>query len=417
MKVAVGSRTDVGRVRDGNQDSYVARLPLFAVADGMGGHLGGDVASATAIETISSGLQGSDGKVEEAALADVVQRANRAIWDRSQSDPSLRGMGTTCTVLLLQEDDAVVAHVGDSRLYLLREGGFEQLSQDHTLVGQMVREGRLSQEEARHHPQRSVITRALGADPDVRVDAFRLELREGDIVLICSDGLTSMVPDEDIAEVLDTATDPQEAADRLVEIANEAGGEDNITVVVLDTRAEALEAAGAPPPPPDAARPRDRDTGELGPVPGTATAAPESDDGAATATEYRAETPRAWPRRLGIAAGVLIVLAAGCYVGVRYWLDHSWYVSESDSHDVAIYQGVDGSFAGFDLSHIEEDGGLAVSDLPQNLRDNVREGLSATSLADAHRKLDSLRRAAAAYQRQQQRRHHHKKHSGGGGKT
>lgn len=422
MKVAVGSRSDVGRVRDGNQDSYFAERPLFVVADGMGGHLGGDVASATAIETISSGLSDSGGHPDPDVLAELVKSANKRIWDRSQGDPSLRGMGTTCTLMFLEEDEGLVVHVGDSRLYLFREGGLNQLSEDHTLVGQMVREGRLSEEEARHHPQRSIITRALGVDADVRVDVFQIELRNDDALLICSDGLTSMVDDEDIKKVLEEGTDAQTAADRLVELANHAGGEDNITVVVLDTRAEAVAAADTAPPPPDStgAPVRDKDTGELGEP------AEVEDEGRRSAGAQDEEDESgyepgrsSWIRRLVWALALLIVVAAGAYFGLRYWLNNSYYVAATGSGVVGVYQGVDGRFAGFDLSHVEVSTALKVSDLPQNLRDNVNNGLGADSLGDAKSKVSSLQDAATRYQQQlkKQRQSRHKKRSGSGGGT
>ncbi|HYO60797.1 MAG TPA: Stp1/IreP family PP2C-type Ser/Thr phosphatase, partial [Actinomycetota bacterium] len=232
MNVAVGAQTDVGRVRKGNEDSYLLEAPIYAVADGMGGHIAGDVASATAVSVIADGIDGGKPR-EGTALADLVSRANDAIWDKARSDPSLRGMGTTCTLLMIEGDVAHIAHVGDSRAYLLRDGMFRQLTEDHTLVERMVREGRLSAEEAANHPQRSIITRALGVDANVQVDVLEEELSEGDRILLTSDGLTSMVEPEEIGRVLEAEEDPQAAADRLVEMANDAGGEDNVTVLVL----------------------------------------------------------------------------------------------------------------------------------------------------------------------------------------
>jgi serine/threonine protein phosphatase PrpC len=169
MRIAVGAKTDIGLVREGNEDSYLVDDPLFAVADGMGGHLAGDVASSTAIDVISRRARETDLRDEEGLRA-VVREANAAIWKRSQGDSALRGMGTTCTLLSLGNSQARLAHVGDSRAYLLRDGELSQLTEDHTLVGRMVREGRLTAEEAQNHPQRSIITRALGVDSEVDVD-------------------------------------------------------------------------------------------------------------------------------------------------------------------------------------------------------------------------------------------------------
>ncbi len=404
MKVAVGARTDVGRMRDNNQDAFRAEEPLFVIADGMGGHLGGDVASSTAIETIFSRL-GSDGEVDATRLAEIVRAANQAIWDRSQRDPSLRGMGTTLTLVFLDDRLARVVHVGDSRLYLMREGVLNQLSEDHTLVGQMVREGRLSEQEARYHPQRNVITRALGVDPDVRVDSFAIDLVEGDVILICSDGLTSMLDNDTIRDVLTRERAPQRAADELVRLANEAGGEDNITVIVLDTRPEAL-----------AAQDRAGSTAETAAVRSERTDAPPPSDGAVEAREHR--PPGTWGRRLALGLGVVVLLGAAAYGGIRYWLTHSWFVGVDPGGAVTIYQGVDGEVAGFDLATRKETTALQLSDLPQFKRSDVRDGIPARSLSDARDKVAALRHLARQFkQRRTGSRHHRTSASGSGGGT
>jgi protein phosphatase len=231
----VAAVTDTGRRRLRNQDSYVSESPLFAVADGMGGAQAGELASqiaAAAIEELSS----TDGRGEE-AVADLVRRANERVYRRATEDPAAAGMGTTATVALVDVRAGTIAigHVGDSRAYRLRDGVLEQLTADHSLVAELVRSGRLTEEEAVDHPHRSVITRALGTDPDVDVDALTVEIAPGDLYLICSDGLTHMLPD---ADVLATATagegDPDRMAALLVEAANRAGGEDNITVIVFE---------------------------------------------------------------------------------------------------------------------------------------------------------------------------------------
>jgi protein phosphatase len=346
----------------------------------------------------------------------LVKKANKRIWDRSQQDASLRGMGTTCTLLFLGDDEGTVVHVGDSRLYLFREGALNQLSEDHTLVGQMVREGRLSEAEARHHPQRSIITRALGVDVDVQVDAFQVELRADDALLICSDGLSGMIDDEEIERVFREGTDAQTTADRLVELANEAGGEDNITAVVLDTRAEAVEAS-PPPPPARATAITDRDTGELGHPDeiANANASEESVDGEDD-DAYRGGG--SWRRRISIAVLAVVVLLVAAFFVLKYWLDNSYYVAPDTSGSVAIFQGVDGEFAGVDLSHVDHSYSLLVSELPENLRANVKNTLNAGSLSDAKNKVSSLQAAAKRYQAQlAKQRQHHKasKKSGGGG--
>ncbi|MGZ4270693.1 MAG: protein phosphatase 2C domain-containing protein, partial [Solirubrobacteraceae bacterium] len=197
-------RTDTGRQRKGNEDAYFARSPLFVVADGMGGAQAGEVASGTAVEVFGHGLPEGDAPVESRLRA-LVQEANSRINALAQSDDSLAGMGTTVTAAYVGEDELAIAHVGDSRMYRLREGHFERLTDDHTLVEELVRQGKLTPEEADHHPQRSIITRALGPEPGVEPDSFTWPGRDGDVYLICSDGLTGMVPEQRVGEMLASA--------------------------------------------------------------------------------------------------------------------------------------------------------------------------------------------------------------------
>ncbi len=225
------SRTDTGRQRRGNEDAAYNRAPLFAVADGMGGAQAGEVASGVAVETLAAGLP--DGDRHEQRLAAVVRAANGRIHTLSREDDRRAGMGTTMTVLLAGEDEVTIAHVGDSRAYRWRDGRLERLTQDHSLVEEMLRQGRLTPEQAREHPQRSVITRALGPEADVAVDTSTERARDGDVYLVCSDGLTSMVDEARIAAVLQDATTLEEAGHGLIDAANAAGGRDNITVVLF----------------------------------------------------------------------------------------------------------------------------------------------------------------------------------------
>jgi protein phosphatase len=231
-------RTDTGRVRPANEDSFVARAPLFAVADGMGGAQAGEVASRMAVEVLHEGLggAGTDGTVAE-RLRDQVLEANHRIHERAQSDSRNAGMGTTLTAAYVDERRLVVVHVGDSRLYRLREGVLERLTRDHSLVEELVRQGRLTPEEAAEHPQRSIITRALGPESEVAVDSEVLRVQDEDLFLVCSDGLTAMLSDERIGDVLN-GPDAAEGAlqakvDALVDAANEAGGRDNLTVIAF----------------------------------------------------------------------------------------------------------------------------------------------------------------------------------------
>ena len=226
--------SDTGRKRRQNEDAYVCEPPLFAIADGMGGAQAGEVASrlaAAAFEEGAAAIRGEEG------VATVVRAANTRIFERAVHDPAVAGMGTTATVAVVDGAAATVtfAHVGDSRAYLYRNGVLEQLTTDHSLVGEMVRSGRLTEDEAAVHPHRSVITRALGTDPDVEVDTLTLEAGPGDLVLLCSDGLSAMVRDEEIVRVLEsTEGAPRESAEALVSAANAAGGEDNVTVVLFE---------------------------------------------------------------------------------------------------------------------------------------------------------------------------------------
>src|SRR5215467_8622680 len=230
--------SDTGRKRRRNEDNYVVAPPLFAVADGMGGAQAGEVASQLAASALEAGdsdaLEGTKG------LDALIQEANRRIFDRASTDPSASGMGTTMTVALVEGMTVAIGHVGDSRAYLVRGEQMEQLTDDHSLVNELLKSGKLSEEEAQVHPQRSVITRAVGTDPDVDVDGFTIEAEEGDVILICSDGLSDMVGDEEILELLHANRDDLEKAVKaLVSAANRGGGEDNITAVAFRVSSEA----------------------------------------------------------------------------------------------------------------------------------------------------------------------------------
>ena len=237
MKIVSGAATDTGQVREGNEDSYLVdrRLELFAIADGMGGHRAGEVASATALEGLQAAVDSG------IAVGDAVGRANTAVWDKASADTSLAGMGTTLTAAWSNGTTLTVAHVGDSRAYLLRDDTLQRVTVDHSLVEELIRDGKLTEEQASVHPQRSIITRALGVDSTVDVDVYSLVLRPNDRVMLCSDGLTSMVRASGIAEILRSEPDPTAAANALVDAANEAGGDDNITVLVLDARADGVD--------------------------------------------------------------------------------------------------------------------------------------------------------------------------------
>ncbi len=232
-----GSATDVGLVRASNQDQALVASPLFAVADGMGGHAAGEVASEVACQTLAAAFSAAQPPTSE-GLVEAAQEANRAVFDRAQANPEMHGMGTTLVAVALIGDDGhdalAVAHVGDSRVYLVREGQMSQVTSDHSLVAELVAEGQIAAEDAERHPQRHVLSRALGVYPDVDVDLTVVEPCDGDRFLLCSDGLSREVTDDRIASVLRRLADPGEAAQELVDEAKAKGGADNITVVIVD---------------------------------------------------------------------------------------------------------------------------------------------------------------------------------------
>jgi protein phosphatase len=246
IRLVIGEATDVGMVRDHNEDGYLVDdgLGLVAVADGMGGHRGGEVASATALEAFHASFADTGG------LRDAVLAANDAVIERGSADESLRGMGTTLTTGVLGDDGTLlIGHVGDSRAYLLRDGELSRITTDHSLVEELVAAGELTEEEAERDPRRSMITRAIGLDGDLVVDLIPVVLVPGDRVMLCSDGLTNMVSESEIAKILGGDAEPTTIAQRLVDAANKGGGVDNTTVLVL-------EAAGDLPA--DAVEPRKR---------------------------------------------------------------------------------------------------------------------------------------------------------------
>jgi PPM family protein phosphatase len=238
--VKVGASTGLthaGRKRRHNEDSYVIEPPVFAVADGMGGAKAGEVASGLAAAALKE--PGEDGASGEARVAAMIREANRRVFRRANEDREASGMGTTMTVALVESDRVAIGHVGDSRAYLVRDGDLEQLTDDHSLVAELVRSGKLTPEEAELHPQRSVITRAVGTEPDVDVDTFTVHGNPGDLFLICSDGLTDMVDERTILDAVERHRgDLDETAKALVGAANRGGGEDNITVVVFELSGE-----------------------------------------------------------------------------------------------------------------------------------------------------------------------------------
>lgn len=307
-----GACSDTGRVRSSNEDALLVDAPLFAVADGMGGANAGEVASAIAIDTLHTS------RGDETALARAIETANATIHASSQSDAARQGMGTTVTALLVDGEDVVIGHVGDSRAYLYRGGRLQRLTDDHSLVEELVRRGALSPEEAERHPQRSVITRALGAEAGVDIDMLRFAAEPNDVYILCSDGLTGMVGDAELERILGTPGDLQDRADRLVEAANRAGGEDNVTVILIELeRADTVDPGRRAP---------------LVIVPDPYEDRTPEDIGA----PVRREAGRKPTVVLAALGGVAIIAALFVVIGLQW----SHFVGSQPDGQLAVYQGV-----------------------------------------------------------------------------
>jgi PPM family protein phosphatase len=315
-------RTDTGRQRQANEDSFFAGSQLFAVADGMGGAQAGEVASRIAAESFEPAIRGDESG--EAYLRSIAETANRRIHSIAQRDSTRSGMGTTLTAALVEDDEVSIAHVGDSRAYVYRDGNLRLLTSDHSLVEELRRQGRLTDEQAEDHPQRSIITRALGPEDAVEVDTMTFSARPGDVFLLCSDGLTTMIKDDRIAEILATADDLDAAVDQLVREANEAGGRDNITAVAFRL-AEAEDAAA---------------------IEGATLIGPSAEEAGLSAERIRAAADRrAAPpprRRWRTAAKVLVVAVVIAAVGVGAWLGirQVYFLGTDDAGRLTLYRGL-----------------------------------------------------------------------------
>jgi len=371
-------RTDVGRQRSANEDSLVLQPPFFAVADGMGGARAGEVASAIAAEAFEGAS--AAGEAAEAQLARILREANRRIYDLAVTDESRRGMGTTLTAAKVHGDEVSLGHVGDSRAYRMRDGELEQITRDHSLVAELERSGQITPEAAEHHPQRSIITRALGPEPDVEVDTYTLSGRPGDLFLLCSDGLTSMISDDEVAAVLRTSETLDDAADALIRAANQSGGKDNITAVLFrlgeverDAVSEPTTVAG-PLPAEDATI-----AGQLSADEVQAAAAPPSTsdrieplppDPAAAAQPARRK------RRRGgglVVKGLLgLVLITAALAGLYALSRQVYFVGTNDGGLVTVYRGVPYELPfGVDLYTEEYASGMPARAIPAGRRERV----------------------------------------------
>jgi protein phosphatase len=327
-------RTDTGRQRNANEDSLFTRAPLFVVADGMGGAQAGEVASKTAAESFDRELpQGPPERV----LRETIEAANRTIHDHAANDPDLAGMGTTITAAIvdLEAEEVAIGHVGDSRAYRLRGNRFERLTRDHSLVEEMRRKGQLTDAQAEDHPQRSIITRALGPEPEVQVDLQTVPVQAGDVFLICSDGLTTMLGDEQIGRLLARATSMQSAVRALVDEANRAGGRDNITVIAFRLGDPDAPAGASTP---DGATLIGSSAEEAG-----LTATEVRRRAAAEAAKQRREVLASGKQRRGLrtaakVVAVLVVLGAIAF-GAWYGNRQIWFLGTDDAGRVALYRG------------------------------------------------------------------------------
>lgn len=340
-RLAWGARSDVGLVREHNEDSFLVHAPLFCVCDGMGGHAAGEIASAIAVRTIA---EHAPATADDVLLGAAVELANAAVIEGAQKGVGKAGMGCTATCALIDNNRMAVAHVGDSRLYVLHAGTLVRVTHDHSFVEELVDAGEITADEARVHPSRSVITRALGSDPDMYADHFTLGVEKGDRIIICSDGLSSMVPDRTIEDLAVSSATPQQAVDNLVAEALAEGGHDNVTVMVIDI----------------------------------------TDDGQAELVRQRKRKSVAlW---LSVLAAVLLVFSALVWA----YIQNSFYLGKSGD-TVAIYQGVPSTFLGIKLSSVSETTSILVKDLPEATQASLVEGIPVASMDVAEQTVESYR--------------------------
>jgi PPM family protein phosphatase len=380
MKLAAASATDQGLVRQNNEDSFLIddQRGLFAVADGMGGHRGGEVASRTAIEALRAGFANGS------PLHEAIGRANVAVLERAAGDTELAGMGTTMTaVVALGGHQLLIGHVGDSRAYLLHDGTLQRATDDHSLVEEMVREGRLTPEQAESHPQRAIVTRALGVDEQLAVDLYTLDVAEGDRMVLCSDGLTTMVRERDIERMARTEADPQRLADALVAAANAAGGDDNITVVVIDVLE--VDAATAPDPTQSAGE-------HAADEPSRSAVVAPPDPDASTAREPRPKgTRRRAVRGIVLVVLPLLVIIGAAAAALGWYARSSYYVGAAGG-EVVIYKGVPGGVLGWNPT-VDQRTGIQIQALSALDRDRVMTNSSRGSLATAREYVQALENA------------------------
>ncbi|MFI6602919.1 Stp1/IreP family PP2C-type Ser/Thr phosphatase [Nonomuraea sp. NPDC050536] len=396
------ARSDVGLLREGNEDSAYASGRLLAVADGMGGHAHGEVASSVAIAAMASLDEAQQGGDLLNAIEAAVRDANRKLHEMVGRDPSLKGMGTTLTAMLWHGTQVALVHVGDSRAYLLRRGELYQITHDHTLVQQLVDDGRITPEEAATHPQRSILLRALDGSGEVDPDLTLREAQVGDRYLLCSDGLSGVVSAETLHATLTNLDDPEEVVRQLIDLANRGGGPDNITCVLADVieltdgqqvpaEAAVVGAAGM-----NRLRSNPQDTS---PGRGSAVTAPQPvisdddfDEPEARASRRPVKRRRAWPVLVTVLAVVVVVVGIGGYFGWNWTQDQYFVGARGD--EVVVYRGIPQEVGPFQLFSVAQSTGKSVSNLSAPDQARIKDGIEVTSLADGITKVNDLKFAS-----------------------
>ena len=339
--ISWGARSDVGLVREHNEDSFLLRTPLFAVCDGMGGHAAGEVASSIAVKVIG---EEAPNTADDVLLGAAIEAANQAVIEAPQKGIGKPGMGSTASAVFIEGNQMAVAHVGDSRIYLLHHGTLVRVTHDHSYVEELVDSGQITADEARNHPSRSVVTRALGSDPEMYADHFTLEVSDGDRIILCSDGLSSMILDDEIESIAVSNITPQNAADSLVSAALTAGGADNITVIVVDILDDGLVEKN-----------RRRFTRGI----------------------------------LATSISIIALLVVSLVIAVLF-IRSEYYIGINGS-TVAIYQGVPSKIAGVPLSNLIDTTTIEVKNLPQSVQDKLALGIRVKDETEARETVEDYR--------------------------
>jgi serine/threonine protein phosphatase PrpC len=380
--------TDTGRQRSANEDSVFVRAPLFVIADGMGGARAGEVASKTVVDAFDRPLPEAP---PERVLRETIEGANRTVYSLANKDPNLSGMGTTTTAAILDEDadEVAIGHVGDSRAYRLRRGKLERLTRDHSLVEEMRRKGQLTEAQAEDHPQRSIITRSVGPEPEVEVDLQTVPAQAGDIFLLCSDGLTTMLDDEHVERLLNRATSMPNAVRALVDEANRAGGRDNISVIafkVVDAAEPALDAEGA-----TLIGSSAEEAGLTATEVRRRAAADAARQRREQATAVRPGRRRRIVKRVAGLVALLVVIGAIVF-GATYGLHHTWFLGTDEAGRVTLYRGVPYELPfGIKLYTEQYSSPVQTEALPEKRKDAVT-GQSVRSRDDAVQLLEEIER-------------------------